>query len=158
MRIQNDFREFLRLLKAHNVEFVILGGYAVAFHGYVRNTQDLDILFHPNAHGVQGVLAALREFGFPAGSVTAEELAQPGNVIRMGIPPVRIELMNSVSGVTFDEVWSGRIAGDYGDIPVAYIGRTELLRNKRAAGRPKDLADVEELSRAERKSGRRGST
>ena len=147
MPIQNDFREFLRLMKAHDVDFVVLGGYAVAFHGYVRNTQDLDILFRADARGVRGVLAALLDFGFPAGTVTAEEVGRPGNIIRMGIPPVRIELMNSVSGVTFDEVWVGRVAGDYGDVAIAYIGRAELLRNKTASGRPKDLADVDELSR-----------
>src|SRR5450759_4905596 len=113
MPIQNDFREFLRLLKVRHVDFVILGGYAVAFHGYVRNTQDLDILFRADDRGVRGVMAALQDFGFPAGTVTPEEVARPGNIIRMGIPPVRIELLNSVSGVTFDEVWAGRVAADY---------------------------------------------
>lgn len=156
MPIQNDFREFLRLLKVRHVDFVILGGYAVAFHGYVRNTQDLDILFRADDRGVRGVMAALQDFGFPAGTVTPEEIARPGNIIRMGIPPVRIELLNSVSGVTFDEVWAGRVAADYGDVPVAYIGRTELIRNKNASGRPKDLADVDALSRRGRSSDSRG--
>ena len=101
------------------------------------------------------MLAALLGFGFPAGTITAEEVGRPGNIIRMGIPPVRIELMNCVSGVTFDEVWSGRVAGDYGDVAIAYIGRSELLRNKRASGRAKDLADVDELLRCARASVRR---
>jgi predicted nucleotidyltransferase len=155
MRIQNDFKEFLRLLKAHDVDFVILGGYAVAFHGYVRNTQDLDILFRANDRGVRGLLAALGDFGFGEGAVTAAEIARPGSVIRMGVPPVRIELLNRVNGVTFDEVWAGRVAGHYDDMPVAYIGLAELLRNKAAAGRAKDLADIEELSRQPGLSGRR---
>jgi len=149
MYIQNDFREFLKLLKDHDVDFVILGGYAVAFHGYVRNTQDLDILFRNDERGVRGVLAALRAFGFPEGTVDAPTVAQPGNVLRMGIPPVRIELLNSLSGLTFDEVWAGRVPGTYGDVPVAFIGRNELIQNKRAAGRPKDLADIDELHRRE---------
>jgi hypothetical protein len=156
MHIQNDFKEFLRLLKAHDVDFVILGGYAVAFHGYVRNTQDLDILFRADDHGVLGVLGALRAFGFPEDSVSAADIARPGNVIRMGVPPVRIELLNTVSGVAFDEVWAGRIAGHYDDVPVAYIGRAELIRNKMASGRPKDLADVDELSRQSGSPRRRG--
>ncbi len=143
------------MLSAHDVDFVILGGYAVAFHGYVRNTQDLDILFRADDDGVRRVLAALRGFGFPEDSVSAEDLAQPGNVIRMGVPPVRIELLNTVSGVSFDEVWTGRIAGRYDDVPVAYIGRTELIRNKMAAGRAKDLADVDELSRLSERTSRR---
>jgi len=155
MHIQNDFREFLRLLKAHDVDFVILGGYAVAFHGYVRNTQDLDVLFRADERGVGGLMMALQDFGFPEGTVSAAELARPGNVVRMGVPPVRIELLNRVSGVTFDAVWRGRIEGHYDDVPVAYIGRAELIRNKRAAGRPKDLADVDELRRRARTRVRR---
>jgi predicted nucleotidyltransferase len=156
MHIQNDFREFLRLLKAHDVDFVILGGYAVAFHGHVRNTQDLDIFFRADERGVGGLVMALRDFGFPEGTISAAEIARPGNVIRMGVPPVRIERLNRVSGVTFDEVWAGHVAGHYDNVPVAYIGLAELLRNKAAAGRTKDLADIEELSRQPRISGRRG--
>lgn len=148
MHTQNDFREFLKLLKANSVDFVILGGYAVAFHGHVRNTQDLDIFFRADDAGVSGVLQALRDFGFPDGSIPAADLAKEGNIIRMGVPPVRIELLNSISGVTFDEVWAGRAEASYGDVPVAFIGRKELLRNKQASGRGKDLADLEELTKS----------
>lgn len=147
MHIHNDFREFLRLLKDHDVDFVVLGGYAVAFHGYVRNTQDIDILFRNDEKGVRGVLAALQAFGFPEGTVDKATVAEPGNVLRMGIPPVRIELLNSVSGLTFDEVWAGRVEGTYGGVPVFFIGRDELIRNKRAAGRGKDLVDIEEIEK-----------
>ena len=147
MSTQNDFREFLKLLNENDVDFVILGGYAVAFHGHVRNTQDLDILFRADDCGVQGVIASLRSFGFPESAISGEELAYPGNIIRMGIPPVRIELMNQVDGVEFAEVWEGRAKGSYGDVPVAFIGLDELLRNKSAAGRPKDMADLDALSK-----------
>lgn len=149
MLIQNDFREFSTLLKDNDVDFVILGGCAVAFYGYVRNTQDLDILFRTDERGVRGVVAALRAFGFPEGTVDAATVAKAGNVLRMGIAPVRIELLNSLSGLTFDEVWAGRAPGTYGGVPVSFIGRGELIRNNRAAGRPKDLADIDELHRRE---------
>lgn len=146
MIIHDDFREFLRLLGKHDVDCVILGGYAVAYHGYVRNTQDLDILFRNDGQTVARLVDVLTEFGFPPGTVDAAALAEPGNVIRMGLPPVRIELLNHISGPGFDEVWAGKVEGHYGDLPVFYIGREELVRNKIASGRPKDMADVAELS------------
>jgi len=156
MHIHNDFREFLKLLKDHDVDFVVLGGYAVAFHGYVRNTQDIDILFRNDERGVRGVLAALRAFGFPEGTVDSATVAEPGNVLRIGIPPVRIELLNSLSGLTFDEVWAGRVEGTYGEVPVYFIGRDELIRNKRAAGRGKDLIDIDELEKRAQQGEPRG--
>ena len=146
MITHDDFREFLRLLHEHDVECVVLGGYAVAYHGYVRNTQDLDILFRNDEHSVMRLLEVLTAFGFPRGTVDAATLAEPWNAIRIGLPPVRIELFNHVSGPSFEEIWESKVRGHYGDVPVYYIGRDELIRNKTASGRPRDMADVAELA------------
>lgn len=146
MNTHNDFEEFLRLLNSANVEYVIVGGYAVAFHGYVRATNDLDILFRVTRRNVRGIRDALIVFGFPEDAIDPEVFLKPGNIVRMGTPPCRIELLNKVSGITFGEIWAGKVPGAYGAVDVNFIGKDDLVRNKRAAGRPKDLADVDELT------------
>ena len=145
MNIQDDFKEFLRLLKKDDVQFVIVGGYAVAFHGYIRTTNDMDIFFQNTSENIHRIEKALIEFGFTEGSFDLDEFYDQGSIIRMGIPPVRIELINTISGLTFDEVWENKISGNYGDLSVFYIGFNELIINKRASGRPKDLLDIDEL-------------
>jgi len=145
MNIQDDFKEFLRLLKKNNVEFVIVGGYAVAFHGYIRTTNDMDIFFRNASENINNIENALIDFGFTKGSFNLDEFYDPGSIIRMGIPPVRIEMINTISGLTFDQVWKNKVSGNYGDIQIFYIGFNELIKNKKASGRPKDLLDIDEL-------------
>ncbi len=145
MNIQNDFEEFLRLLVKHKVKFVLVGGYAVAFHGYVRTTKDMDIFFCDSDDNIEKIINTLRDFSINTDNTLKKELQEPGSIIRMGIPPVMIEMINRLSGISFSEVWEHRIAGKYGDISVNYISYKNLLINKKAAGRPKDLADVDEL-------------
>ena len=145
MNIQDDFEEFLKLLIKHQVRFVLVGGYAVAFHGYVRTTQDMDIFFNDSNDNIQKIISALCDFDFKVDDTLIKDLQDPGSIIRMGIPPVMIEMINRISGLSFADVWKHRIAGKYGDIPVNYISYDNLLINKKAAGRPKDLADVDEL-------------
>ena len=145
MNIQKDFEEFLRLLNAQSAEYVIVGGYAVAFHGYIRTTNDLDIFFRSSSENIGKIENALEKFGFPKGSVSLEEFYDQGSIIRMGVPPVRIEMINTISGLTFDEVWANKISDTYGEVNVSYIGFKDLVKNKRASGRPKDLADLDEL-------------
>ncbi len=135
----------MRLLDEKQVEFVIVGGYAVAFHGYVRTTQDMGIFFRSSDANARKVLCALLDFGLPVDETILNDLRDPGSIIRMGIPPVRIEMINRISGLSFDEAWERRIAGNYGDVAVNYISYDDLLVNKMASGRPKDLADVDEL-------------
>jgi predicted nucleotidyltransferase len=149
MNIQDDFKEFLRLLKKYNVEFVIVGGYAVAFHGYIRTTNDMDIFFRNTSENIHQIEKALIEFGFTEGSFNLDEFYDQGSIIRMGVPPVRIELINAISGLTFDQVWENKISGNYGDLLIFYIGFNELIKNKRASGRPKDLLDIDELGATE---------
>ena len=145
MNIHEDFEEFLRLLVEQQVEFVIVGGDAVAFHGYVRATQDIDLFFRDTEDNVYRILPALQDFGLAVDESALQDFRDPGSIIRMGVPPVKIEMINTISGISFEEVWKGRVPGRYGGVEVDYISLPDLLTNKSASARPKDLADVDEL-------------
>ena len=145
MNLQKDLREFLELLNSHKVDFVVVGAHAVAFHGYPRYTGDIDFLVRSTLDNAQRVVSVLTTFGFEDAAALTESLMQPEKVIQLGRPPNRIDLLTSISGVDFDEVWSTSVAGDIDGVPVRFIGREALLKNKRASGRLKDLADVEEM-------------
>jgi hypothetical protein len=144
-----DFSEFCALVSAHRVEFVIVGAHALAFHGAPRYTGDLDILVRPTVDNGQRLLAAITAFGFPASALTAEGVVNPRTVIEMGVPPVQLHVMSAVDGVTWDEVWLSKEPGVLGPNSVFFIGRAQFLKNKRAAARPKDLADVAALTEGE---------
>ena len=145
METQPDFRELLALFNAHHVEYLIIGGYALAFHGAPRFTGDLDIFVKPDAANAQRILTALEAFGFASVGLTVNDFERPDQVVQLGVPPVRIDLITSITGVSWDEAWTGRVTGHYGDIPVSYIGRAQFVTNKRATGRTKDVADLEVL-------------
>jgi hypothetical protein len=145
METQPDFRELLALFNAHHVEYLIIGGYALALHGAPRFTGDLDIFVPPEAANAQRILAALAAFGFASVGLTPSDFERPDQVVQLGVPPVRIDLITSITGVSGDEAWTGRVIGRYGDIPVSYIGRAQFVANKRATGRTKDVADLEVL-------------
>ena len=149
MDLAPDFNEFCALLTAHAVEFVVVGAHALAFHGAPRFTGDLDILVRPTEENGRRVLLAVADFGFPTAPLTAADIANGHKVIEMGVEPVQIHVMSQIDGVAWDEVWAGRQLGPLGSHSVAFIGREAFLRNKRAAGRPKDLADVEALRESE---------
>jgi hypothetical protein len=140
-----DFDEFCALLSARNVEHVIVGAHALAFHGGPRFTGDLDILVRPTEDNGRRLLAAIADFGFPTAPVTPADIVIGKKVIEMGVPPVQIHVMSAIDGVSWDDVWTTRQTGTLGAHTVAFIGRECFLRNKRAAGRPQDLADVEAL-------------
>jgi len=145
MEIYPDFRELLALFHAHGVEYVIVGGYAIAFHGAPRATGDIDLLVNPTPTNAERIVAALRDFGFASLAFTANDFSIPGQVVQLGVPPVRIDILTDIEGVTWEQADRGKIAGVYGDVPVYFIGRRELLANKRAVGRKRDLADLEAL-------------
>lgn len=140
--MNRDFVEMLSALCEAGAEFLIVGAHALAAHGHPRATGDLDIWVRPSAENAERVLSALRAFGAPTFGVTREELAEPGMVLQIGIVPCRIDLLTGISGVTFDEAWPARLPIQIGELAVACIGRDDLVRNKLAAGREKDLADV----------------
>ncbi len=152
MDLAPDFSEFCALLSAHRVEFVIVGAHALAFHGAPRYTGDLDILVRPTVDNGQRLLAAIVDFGFPASALTAEGVVNPRTVIEMGVPPVQLHVMSAVDGVTWDEVWADKEPGTLGPNSVFFIGLTQFLKNKRAAARPQDLADVAALTEGDEPS------
>ena len=147
MKLQRDLREFVELLSSASVDYVIVGGHAVAFHGYPRYTGDIDFFVRPTPANAQRVCDVLESFGFGEMGLAPETFTQPDKVIQLGRAPNRIDILTSISGVSFDEAWAGREAGELDGIPVQYIGRGDLLRNKAASGRAKDLGDIEELER-----------
>jgi predicted nucleotidyltransferase len=140
-----DFREFLRLLNAHQVEYLLIGGYAVAYHGYPRATADMGIWISTHPRNAAQVVAALKEFGFEVPELSVE-LFQPENqIVRMGVPPVRIEIATGISGANFAECYAARVIDVLDGVEVSLISLHDLKRNKRAAGRHKDLDDLENL-------------
>lgn len=145
MEIQPDFKELLALLNKNKVEYIVVGAFAMAFHGFPRFSGDIDIYLHPTPENAGRVETTLRDFGFGSLGLKAEDFSQPGQIIQLGQSPLRIDLITSISGVSWEEADSGKVAGNYGDVPVHYLGRKQLVANKRASGRKKDLADLEAL-------------
>lgn len=146
MNIQPDFKELLTLLEKHNVDYMIVGGYAVAFHGHPRFTKDIDIFFSSTRENIDKIIAALVEFGFPQTDLNPDIFLSEGNMITFGVAPVRVDFLNQIDGVNYDHARPKCIRGRYSDIEVTFIGREDLLKNKRSTERTKDKADVEELT------------
>ena len=145
MEIQKDFRDLLVLLNKNDVAFMIVGGYALAFHGAPRFTGDIDIYVRPDPDNAIRILAALNEFGFGSLGLTSEDFQSPNKVTQLGVPPIRIDLITSITGVTWEEAEDNKCAGNYGDVPVFFIGKDQFIANKMATGRKKDLADIEAI-------------
>jgi predicted nucleotidyltransferase len=143
--LPHDFKDFLRLLNEKSVEYLLVGGYAVGYHGYPRATADLDVWIARNPENAQRVTEALRDFGFDLPDLKPDLFFDENRIVRLGLPPLRIEVITSASGVTFEECYLERIRAEIDGISVNIIGREQLLANKRAAGRHKDLDDIEHL-------------
>jgi len=140
--VNPDFCDMLSALCEEDVEFLLVGAYALAVHGYPRATGDLDIWVRPSADNAARVWNALKRFRAPFFDLTPEDLQTPGTVFQIGNAPRRIDILTSISGVEFEEAWPERIAAEVEGSCFGVIGRPHLLQNKKAAGRPKDLADV----------------
>lgn len=145
MEIYPDFKELFALLNKNNVEYIIVGGYALAFHGAPRFTGDIDVYVRPDPANAERIIRALDEFGFSFPNLTVADFQAPNKVVQLGVPPLRVDLITSISGVTWEQAHAGRQQGVYGDVRVCYLGRAEYIANKRAVGRKKDLADIEAL-------------
>lgn len=145
-----DFRDLLRAFGDAEVRFLVVGAYALAAHAEPRATGDLDLWIEPTAENAARTYAALRRFGAPLHELSEADLATPGVVFQIGLPPRRIDLLTSITGVTFAEAWPDRVEVRYGDVPCAVIGRDALIENKRRLGRARDLADLELLERHRR--------
>lgn len=140
-----DFKEFLRLLAAHKVEYLLIGGYAVGYHGYPRATADMDIWTAMNPANAEKIVAVLKEFGFDPPELSPETFLKEWQIIRMGVPPVRIELATTISGVSFAECYAQRVVDVLDGVKVNLISLKYLKANKKASGRHQDLADLENL-------------
>lgn len=143
--VQQDFRDLLALFNCHQVDYIIVSAYALAYHGAPRYTGDIDIFVRPDSDNAQRILDALDDFGFGSVGLKIEDFSNPDNVVRLGVPLVRIDILKSNTGVSWEQATAGRVEGMYGDVAVYYIGRKEFIRNKRALGRKKDLADLEAI-------------
>lgn len=146
-KLDPNFADFLKSLNARSVDYLVVGGYAVGFHGYVRATGDLDVFVRLSAQNAENLILAFKDFGFDLPELTAAVFMEPGKIVRIGVPPLRLEVMNEISGVKFEECFGQRIEEMIDGIRVCFIDRENLLLNKRAAGRPKDLADIDALTR-----------
>ncbi len=145
MNIQQDFEELLKLLEKNNVRYMIVGGYAVAFHGYPRFTKDIDIFIIDTDENIGKIINSLIEFGFNKSDLNAKMFKEKGNIIQFGIEPVRVDLLNKIDGVSFLEAEKKIVIGLYGNTKVKFIGKAELIKNKNSTNRLKDKADAEEL-------------
>ena len=140
-----DFKELLLEFNAHDVEYLIVGAHALAAHGHVRATKDLDVWVRPERSNAQKVIRALTEFGAPLSGLTADDLSRKETVFQIGLPPLRIDVITDIDGVEFAEAWSDRLETSFGGVRAFVISRHHLITNKKTAGRMQDLADVQQL-------------
>jgi len=155
MALHNDWREFLSLLNSNRVRFIVVGAHALAVHGHPRFTGDLDVVVESSEVNARRMLTVLQAFGFGSVGIRAADLVRPGMVLRLGQPPVGIDILTSISGVTFSAAWKHRRRTLLGGVRVGVLGRADYIRNKRASGRAKDLLDLELLTGSRRRPARR---
>jgi hypothetical protein len=141
--IPRDFKEFLKLLSSNNVEYLLIGGYAANYHGYTPATAHMDVWIGTDQLNAHKTAAAVQQFGFP--HATGELFHEPGAMVRMGVPPLRIEVLTSISGVDFAECFKKRTIDEIDGVPISVISLDDLKANKQASGRLKDLSDLEQL-------------
>jgi hypothetical protein len=146
MRLSNDLREFLELLNSRGVDYVIVGAHSLAFHGRPRYTGDLDILVRATPENAAKLVGLLNQFGFADSGFKESDFTEPEQTIQLGRAPNRIDLLTSISGVTTDDAFATKISAMLDGIPIFILGKDALIRNKRAVGRPQDLADLDALA------------
>ena len=145
MKTEKDYEEFLELLNKHDIRYCIIGAFALAFHARPRYTKDMDILIEATIDNAKRLLAALREFGFGSLNLSVEDFSSKGNIIQLGYEPVRIDIITSIKGLEFADIWESRIQGPYGKQTVNFIDRQNLIRSKKLSNRAQDKADLDLL-------------
>lgn len=145
MRVEKDFEELLELLNKHRVKYCIVGAFAVGFYGYPRYTKDMDILIEPSLKNGQKIVKALVEFGFRSLNLLPEDFSKKGRIVQLGYEPVRVDLVTSIKGCNFSQVWGKRTIGEYGKQKAFFIGLQELIKNKKMVNRHQDHLDLELL-------------
>ncbi|HMI90240.1 MAG TPA: nucleotidyltransferase [Polyangiales bacterium] len=146
--MHQDFKDLLSEFNAHGVEYLVVGAHALAAHGHVRATKDMDVWVRPTRDNAQRVMSALAAFGAPAHGASIEDFSGPDFVLQIGVQPIRIDVLTSITGVTFDEAWPARLRATFDGAPVGVLSKEHLIQNKSATGRPQDLADVDFLTKA----------
>jgi hypothetical protein len=145
MIFEQDFVDFIELLNLHDVQYMIVGAHALAYHGRPRHTGDLDIWIKPSSENALKMITVLDDFGFGSLGLSAKDFLKDNYVTQLGYPPLRIDILNSISGVEFDEAYSNKVEAEIDDLPVKFINVVEFIKNKEATGRKKDLGDIESL-------------
>jgi uncharacterized nucleotidyltransferase DUF6036 len=143
--LNQDFKDLLSVFNDHGVEFLVVGAHALAAHGHVRATKDLDVWVRPEPANAKRVVRALEAFGAPTHEVSESDFAVPGITFQIGLEPVRIDIITAIDGVSFEPAWQHRISAEYGGVLAPVISRDDLIANKRASGRSQDLADLAAL-------------
>ena len=147
MKTEKDYEEFLSLLNKNSVKYVIVGAFALALYSKPRYTKDLDILIEPEEENVKKLINALHEFGFEEINIKKEDLSRKNQILQLGYEPLRIDIITSIAGCSFEEVWNNKVREKYGKTIVNFIGKKELIKNKKAIGRKQDMADLELLEK-----------
>lgn len=145
MNLEDDLREFIELLNAFKVRYIVVGAFAVAYHGYPRYTGDIDLFIERSSENAQCILNAIQQFGFGDLDLSSEDFLQEDQVIQLGVAPNRIDLLTFLSGVDFQEAWATRLQGEIAGLSVPIISKELLKKNKAASGRSQDLADLDHL-------------
>lgn len=145
MTLPKDLKESVGLLNSLEVEYLVIGDFALAHHGYPRATADIDFLINRTEHNADKLVQVFSDFGFDSLGLTTADFLHAEQLIQVGRPPNRVDILTSASGIEFTEAWANRVTGEIDGVPVAFIGKDDLIRNKKASGRPKDLLDVSEL-------------
>jgi hypothetical protein len=145
VKTEKDYEEFLELLNKHDIRYCIIGAFALAFHARPRYTKDMDILVEATTDNAKRLLAALHEFGFGSLNLSVEDFSSKGNIIQLGYEPVRIDIITSIKGLEFADIWDSRIQGSYGKQTVNFIDRQNLIRSKKLSNRAQDKADLDLL-------------
>lgn len=147
MIFEKDFIDFIEILNIRQVEYMVIGAHALAFHGRPRHTGDLDIWIKPSPLNAEKMVNVLKDFGFGSLGLSKNDFLQENYVTQLGYPPLRIDILNAISGVNFDEAYKGRILGQHDNLDISFINISDFIANKLATGRAKDLGDIDSLNK-----------
>ena len=149
--LEKDIIDFIILCNKHNVKYLVIGGYAVSVHGYPRSTKDIDLCIEMSETNASKMVQVIKDFGFSSLKLKNEDFLKKDSITQLGFPPLRIDILNDLDGVSFEEAWNNKKIISFENVPVNFIGYNDLLIVKQKAGRPQDIADVEKLKKRNKK-------
>jgi predicted nucleotidyltransferase len=147
MELNQDFKEFIELLNNHNVKYMVVGGYAVGYHGHPRYTKDIDLWVLMKSNNASNIIKSVKEFGFESLGLEEEDFLNSDNIIQLGFPPNRIVLLTEIAGVEFESCYSNKLTIEFEGVTIPFISLNDLIKNKQSSGRLQDLADAEKLEK-----------